>query len=603
MDTLLGLSVFPSPIESLLSTEQVASPWPQKLFSESSLGKETFLRQTAIQYLEKIYQSMPNNADIKTAVDGTLVSISNAVLLYDSFCTLLNDPINDRLILYLPFELLPDALWHSTSSLLNFTKERFIQAYRASWHRLLSVEDVRANFVDGDVPEMEICRQLPRVVKATHLLPALIEKGLVTKETALQLVTDYPSSVLAESITAALVSIQENESSKYLPPDVVMNYETLAHLDNVFLRQITSFVLPMGISAARKHWLSQKHEESIVHTYGQQMARGILMEILSPRNLLEFLRHTMSEDIAHRTVIRAMRIAVETTARSDIEKARELYRSLTDIVQWKTTRKGLRDERESMIYRFVSLSVIEIDLLYRYGLTQPRLDASFSDLRDALQPDIASIHKSIEDIMASKELAAYLYPVVILYGSRVKGYGTSTADLDIAVFVRPDTLIEDRPKLEQMLRQLFGREKMDGKALQFWLKHDHSCLCVQDFPNPDTFLGDSSLVHVLFEGIWCGHRQAIEQLHEKLLSPYLFATDERKRKLWLEELERDTLLYRLVHRGYARFYAEQGTFASHYGHLLDTPDAPSTFWDSGYRRLATTLFIKKVFLPHLWHSY
>jgi hypothetical protein len=88
----------------------------------------------------------------------------------------------------------------------------------------------------------------------------------------------------------------------------------------------------------------------------------------------------------------------------------------------------------------------------------------------------------------------------------------------------------------------------------------------------------------------------VRELHEKLLAEYLRPKTGTSHKSFLEELERDILQYRLLHRGYARYFAEQGGLRRDCENEMDTQSA---FWDSGYRRLATTLFIKKVFLPQL----
>jgi hypothetical protein len=68
------------------------------------------------------------------------------------------------------------------------------------------------------------------------------------------------------------------------------------------------------------------------------------------------------------------------------------------------------------------------------------------------------------------------------------------------------------------------------------------------------------------------------------------------RMVWLGELERDVLQYRLMHKGYRRFFPPRGGIDRFRAQGLD-PE--SVFWDSGYRRLATKLFVSRVFLPQL----
>ena len=82
-----------------------------------------------------------------------------------------------------------------------------------------------------------------------------------------------------------------------------------------------------------------------------------------------------------------------------------------------------------------------------------------------------------------------------------------------------------------------------------------------------------------------------------LLPNYLSTVDKNKRINWLRQLELEALQYRLMHKGYSRFYplnAMAETTKTQNSFLIDSESA---FWDSGYRRLATKLFISRVFLP------
>jgi hypothetical protein len=58
-------------------------------------------------------------------------------------------------------------------------------------------------------------------------------------------------------------------------------------------------------------------------------------------------------------------------------------------------------------------------------------------------------------------------------------------------------------------------------------------------------------------------------------------------------MERDTLLYRLMHKGYEQFFPRFGGDEDYANRV----DGESMFWDSGYRWLATRLFVNRVFLP------
>jgi hypothetical protein len=106
-------------------------------------------------------------------------------------------------------------------------------------------------------------------------------------------------------------------------------------------------------------------------------------------------------------------------------------------------------------------------------------------------------------------------------------------------------------------------------------------------------MGNSSYAHVLFGGAWFGDLELVKELHAKLLTPYLFTENKSLREVCLRELERDNLQYRLLHKGYDYLFPAGKRLQTNY------IDAHCAFYDSGYRMLATKLFLKKVFLPRL----
>jgi predicted nucleotidyltransferase len=246
------------------------------------------------------------------------------------------------------------------------------------------------------------------------------------------------------------------------------------------------------------------------------------------------------------------------------------------------------------------LGIAKNTTLDSLGVKIPNLDSNFAESKELLQSETAALEQLIRAIGDHPELSQHLYPTVILFGSRIKGYGTSTADLDYAVLVKPGTSETARAQIQALLQQSTS-QSISGKAVEFWLEADNDKLVVKDFNSPDVSLADSTWAHVLFEGVWYGDKSAIEELHEKLLTSYLYSQGKKygtrdARHTWLEEMEKDTLQYRLMHKGYARYYPKQGRLATAHSKFID---GDATFYDSGYRRLATKLFVRKVFLPKL----
>ena len=173
------------------------------------------------------------------------------------------------------------------------------------------------------------------------------------------------------------------------------------------------------------------------------------------------------------------------------------------------------------------------------------------------------------------------------------------------MFIRPGISLKERGEVQQILAQIFSSEKIGGKVVEFWLEATGNELLIRDFPNPDVFLADSTWVHLLFCSVWLGTTDALKELYAKLLPGFLYSTGktfmERDiRTLSLEEIEREVLQYRLMHKGYRRFFPPQGGINYSGAERLDPT---SCFWDSGYRRLATKLFVSRVFLPQLKGKY
>lgn len=215
---------------------------------------------------------------------------------------------------------------------------------------------------------------------------------------------------------------------------------------------------------------------------------------------------------------------------------------------------------------------------------------TFSVSKEMSEPLI--INDLVDTIRDDSLLSKYVLPLLILTGSRSKGYSTSDSDTDIAVFIKPGVNFGLRAHIQRLLEDhLFKPFKIKGGVLEFWLTEDSDIFRIKNFKDPDKHLGDSFATQVLFAGIWGGDETSIR----RILTPYLQCSDSNKRQIWLEEIERGVLQYRLMHRGYHSLYPEKWTDLQ----PEEMMDKKGAFWDAGYRRLATKLFLKKVFLPHI----
>lgn len=572
------------PIESLLSF-RYRKLWPQKISRSRALSQLADERLLLNQTLALVFDQI-HNLELTEAIDAGAVSEEDVMLALQKLAEFLEtDSLHKRLVLYLPFELLPHTLWQHRSTALCEAIMQFSNIYLKRWETLLTVADVRANFVDGDVVEPELrTGPVPRVAKAAHFIPVLAAKGLISVQRVLELL-EYPESVLGQSIM---------DTFPMLADLGLMSREKAAALTKYHAKRTAP--PPSVITPERAQWLKLEEEKRSVENIAKDISCEILTDI--SLSLARLGKIHCADTQAMLAIIYGIRMATENVACRNIDDAKWLYAEHDHILMylWEKSIPDVQDALISTWSRLLHLGVLDEEDVERLGVFIPDLEAGFTKNQKLIERDAEALTPALEHMCLDPELARLFYPICILYGSRVKGYGTLTADLDVAVFVRPEISFEERPAVQEQLEELFAHEKVRGKVLEFWLEQKGEELAIRDFPRPDTRLGDSALVHVLFGGMWYGAEQAIHELFEKVLSGYLYEKDDEKRRVWLEELERDALLYRLLHKGYTRLYPEAGWLRTPHA---DWIDGKSLFYDSGYRRLATKLFLKKVFLPKL----
>ncbi len=489
--------LMPPATESLLRLESQGSPWPEEIRNDPDVKKDAEFRVRLGLALQALFENK------------TLISPKMAIEVYDGLAALLeSDPDSRRLVFYIPFELLSDATgrW-SESGPLAEAASRFKKVYMTRWYELLEFADVRANFVDGDIPEVELRTEpLQRVIKAVHLIPKLVQAQFLSIADVIQIVRESGvRTLLSDSLTDILpVLVDFGFLSQ-------RDLNQICHENQLELGRERKKDVPATVTPAREKWLQRRAQEA-----------------------------------------------------SSASKAEKMTPSVHGLgVSFSSRAEGLRKEAE---------------------------------IFDGL----------IASIQTHAELSRYLYPVVIFFGSRLKGYGRADADLDYAVFVRPGVHPADRAKIQNLLAEVSPKELADT-AVEFWLElkpeGDADELRVTDFPNPDKNLASSNWVHVLFNGAWYGDESSIKELHQKVLVGYLFSkeagdneTDDEitDRMVWLEQMEKDALQYRLMHSGYDRYFPDEGRIKTAHSRFMD---GDTTFFDSGFRRLATRLFVANVLLP------
>lgn len=147
-----------------------------------------------------------NNDNIFELINSEQIDRNTAIHFFDSISKQLEDENGKRLLLYLPLEIFSDSDLSSNYPEVDESANKLKKTATAAWFALLKQADIRANYVDGDVVEADRRKEDPeRIVKAVHLAPTLVVRGLLTKEEVLSeadRTKNYP--ILAQSFAGAL---------------------------------------------------------------------------------------------------------------------------------------------------------------------------------------------------------------------------------------------------------------------------------------------------------------------------------------------------------------------------------------------------------------
>lgn len=616
-----------APAMESLFARNINSPWPSAILDHPVIVWQVGAQKVLHEKIEELFQILPDpTIGIETAVDTGMLAPQVAAEFFDLLAGFLDaDPLARRLILYFPFELIPSRDWRIGHEYLRSAVGRFVRAYMDRWRDLLEETDVRANFSDGNILEPELAPNgQPLVRKVAHLIPHLVQKGLVSISEMISLL-DHADDILHASIVDALPALVSQGSMGRATYEEILRSHGLPMLSLDApvkpvkeIRQDLVAVLPdeieselqkldmrealdhsRGMPPARVAWERRDNEDRLISAYAAGIAQMITDDRIEYRDILSLL--VRSKDVLRLAVMRGVGYAVEGLAYTDHARAVRVCDDFVGLIQEDWLRaQNICDELEGILARFANLGIITEATLAKFGFELPKLDAEFSPT-GMLASEIRGFSHAIDSIADDPEYSKLFYPVAFFFGSRLKGYAKRNADLDMAVFVRPGAAEHERPEIRRILAELFPSEKIDGKIVEFWLESEGERLRVRDFPDPDVFLGDSTWIHLLFGSVWLGREDALKELYAKFLPGFLDSSGKTlmghdARMVWLEELERDVLQYRLMHKGYRRFFPPVGGIDRFKAKGLD-PE--SVFWDSGYRRLATKLFVSRVFLPQL----
>lgn len=576
-------TLLPSVQELLLRADLVGKSFKLSRQQREDLVAQVDNRANLAAYVDGVIDKLPSpRMTLQESVTQEVLTAAELAELYARLSECLMDPEMGRLALYLPFEWLPDLRMRSTDESLQATTETFADAYVNAWWAQLAVVDARAHYMDGDTrSDIDLhTENLPRVVKAAHLLPFLLDKGLVTTRDVDYIYKGTNSQVLRASIDEAM-SVWWHWGESVVDP-------THPEVTDISVHEYHE-AQSARMRDEREATATEHRFEWLENVAYETTAWHMAMRLAAQQEVVDRAEAFLDADdelLQSVGVLALGRIVELSGEQSDRALAR-----LLNYHGDKSCHYG------TVLRRLYHGGIVSQHELRLRGITTPQLSGELSHNLDMSSADMAPAFAYIEAVRNDPELARSLYPVVLVGGSRLKGYGDERSDFDFTVCVRPGADVAMRDELMTRVQRMLGGTKPN----EIWLEAQDDYLRVSDLDVDDVYVANDYWVHLLFGAAWIGDEAEIHDIQAGLYPPYF--TDKciaggeiSLHAAYLNRLEQDVLLYRLLHRGYARHYpAGDGLRMP----MAERIDGDSVFYDSGYRQLATRLFVEKVFLPKL----
>lgn len=238
-----------------------------------------------------------------------------------------------------------------------------------------------------------------------------------------------------------------------------------------------------------------------------------------------------------------------------------LVRSFNDALS-AVARKGMLDDSGFRLMKLMSRlmenipETIKVEPLYVSKNRLKWLEESKNRKVELLTPNASlagPFYCNINVIKPELEaISASLAPtdIVLINGSQIKGYGVVGSDLDIS--------------------------------------------CLSDLESDGAFCpGSPDAAHLYFNAIWMGGEavKGLESVANRIATVYSQASEE-VRRYSIERLESDLLQYRLLHKGFSRFTDKYHFKTDDFPEI----DGGCPFYDDEYRKIATMLYVKYVWI-------
>jgi hypothetical protein len=476
---------------------------------------------------------------------------------------------------------------------------------------LLNEDDIRADFFDGDIlePELRNGKKEERVIKILHLYPDLLEKGIIHEKDIIDLIENNSNKLCIEGLAdcvpvfmkKGLLSVRLREVIEHSPYEVlhaslvignsVINVPpnqdsgiTLNDLINTINANYTSVISLRGhdtTTKRRKDWQEKDLFSKIQNTYKETLANhfggGISYEML-----VDYYKN--ASPLIKVVCLGALETKIKDSGHDT--SLRNVSKILASTVQ----------EEDNEIVRY--FLQIFINHSRTYGVetalhTEPQFALAYETKEVTSYKTL--MKEIVREIENDNELNALMYPCVLGVGSFAKGYAMDSSDKDVALFIRPHVSENDKEKIQKLLSSVASKYGAVS-FLQFWLEETQNGYSIKNNGYGSDGIGNNTITHPL-TGMWAdGGNEETGKLRKGLLKNYLFnqgvsIVGTTYGEVWPKDIEHNLLQYRLMHSGFSQFYPKKNE--DNYFSI----DGESVFYDEQYRKLATSIYFRKVFIP------
>lgn len=621
------------------------SSLPPEVSGNLVLLEQAVKRRELSKSLDDAFDKVKDSdTDFYEALGQGILSSEELSTIYDQLSEFINtDENNCRILLYLPIQLLPRSDQQKKLPGNVFSSlQKLNGILRDSWIRLLHETEARTSFSNGDILE-EGMEDPERICKAGHLTADFLDKGIVSPNDIIALLKIVSGEYILKSLTEGLIVARDRQlinddkweqivrlsakkdsmaailrsagrynETKKKSIDIGTAENTDEWAAEIFSQlkdQLTEIQLKyqpkkQNFSPERANWLVGVEKDSLFSMTAEIISPKLISGEIDIKDLERFYRlHERTPELEI-VVLRSIFISLEELSKKNPQKVELFRRNYWPAIEgfWEKDSMPLKDEIISGLGRLQRLYPIDQNLLDLFNIKVPDLSlATPTDTEQLALSEYNFLIEAVQKIKENQKLSANLYPVVLLYGSRSKGYALPSSDVDVAIFVKPGVQISDRDEMLKELDRSVPELKKAKKIVEFWTENKDGQLDIRPVPEGTVNIVGTDQIRFLMEGIWFGQKEEISQLSETIINEYLdldrFGNQKQEtRRHLLRQLEMGFLQYRLLHKGFRTFYPPQKDKGTLHADLIDWE---SDFWDPGYRRLATKLFISHVFLPDL----